>query len=203
MNLPLMNDNMHTVEYWVSQTPESESWTDIYNIVLFRNKENETTISGYDIIHTMLHDYGHFLAYSVTSYVEWVFEWERFCRIHTHDFERIYTALYTDYAPLENYNKTSTITDSGSDGAKDAAHAIISTIEQVADDTVSTASPYIPQNKTTTYGKTEHDNTRTENMHGNIGVTTSMTMLTEELNGRLKYNMIETIVRLFAEMELI
>lgn len=204
MNTPLLNKNLHTVEYWVSLTPESESWTDIYNIVLFRNKENETTISGYDIIHTMLHDYGKFYAYSVETYVEWVFEWERFARIHSHDFERIYTALFTDYNPLENYDKNSTITNVGSTGAN-AENPYTTKMYQVSDDTVNNSgdNAYIPQGKTTTEGKTDTTNTMTEHTHGNIGVTKSVDMVLSELDLRVNKNMIETIVRMFAEMELI
>lgn len=204
MRLPLLNPNLKTVEYWVDQTPDSESWTDIYNITLFRGKENETTISGYDLVHTLLHDYGHFYAYSVESYVDWVFNWERFCRIHLHDFERIYTALFTDYAPLENYDKNSTIENNGSTGAN-AENPFTTRLYQVSDDTVNNSgdSAFIPQTKTTSEGKTDTNNTMTEHTHGNIGVTKSTDMLRDEVITRIQYSLIETIVRMFADMELI
>lgn len=201
MNIPL-NKNLHTVEYWLDQTPQSETWTSIYNIVLFRDTEKEVTISGFDIAYTLLHDFGHFRAYSVESYVDWVFNWERFARIHTHDFERMYTALYADYNPIENYNKQSVIVDDGETGATENA-PIVATVSQVADDTVNAANPFIPQSKSITHGKTENNNTRTENTHGNIGVMTNQSMISDELSLRSTKNMITTIVRMFAEMELI
>ena len=204
MKLPLFNQNIHTVEYWLDQTPESETWTDVYNITLFRNTEKEVIISGFDIAHTLLHDYAHFRAYSVETYVEWIFEWTRFVRIHTHDLERIYTALYTEYLPLENYDKNSTITNVGSTGAN-AENPFTTRLYQVSDDTVNNSgdSAFIPQTKTTSEGKTDTSNTMTEHTHGNIGVTKSTDMLRDEVLTRIQYSLIETIVRMFAEMELI
>lgn len=204
MNTPLLNKNLHTVDYWVSRTPESETWTAIYNIVLFRGKENETTISGFDIIHTMLHDYGKFYAYSVETYVDWVFEWERFARIHTHDFERIYTALFSDYNPIENYDKYSQITNNGSTGAN-PENPFMTKMYQVTDDTVNSAgdAAYVPQGKTTTEGKTDTENEMNEHTHGNIGVTKATDMINDEITLRVNKSIIEIIVRMFAEMELI
>lgn len=204
MKLPLFNENMHTVEYWLEQTPESETWTDVYNITLFRNTENEVVISGFDIAHTLLHDYAHFRAYSVESYVDWIFEWTRFVRIHAHDLERIYTALYTEYAPLENYDKNSTITNNGSTGAN-SENPFTTRLYQVSDDTVNNTgdSAFIPQTKTTSEGKTDTSNTTVEHTHGNIGVTKSTDMLRDEVLTRIQYSLVETIVRMFAEMELI
>lgn len=204
MKLPLFNQNMHTVEYWLDQTPESETWTDVYNITLFRNTEKEVIISGFDIAHTLLHDYAHFRAYSVETYVEWIFEWTRFVRIHTHDLERIYTALYTEYSPLENYDKNSTITNVGSTGAN-SENPFTTRLYQVSDDTVNNTGDdaFIPQTKTTSEGKTDTNNTMTEHTHGNIGVTKSTDMLRDEVVTRIQYSLIETIVRMFADMELI
>lgn len=199
MNLPLTNQNMQTVSYWINQMTSVDT---TFKIDLFAGTENAVTISGQDIADTLYHDYGNFYAYSCESLVDFIFEYTRFKRIHLHDFERIYKALYTDYEPLDNYNKHSVITDVGDSGA-DTNNPYTSYSYQVADDTVNNNNPYIPQTKVTTEGKTVSNNTRTENTSGNIGVTTSMAMLTEELNGRVKFNFIETVVRMFAEMELI
>ena len=80
---------------------------------------------------------------------------------------------------------------------------IVATVSQVADDTVNAANPFIPQSKSVSHGKTETDNTRTENTHGNIGVMTNQSMISDELLLRSTKNMITTIVRMFAELELI
>lgn len=199
MNLPLTNTNMQTVSYWINQMTSVDT---TFKIDLFTGTDGAVTISGQDIADTLYHDYGNFYAYSCESLVDFIFEYTRFKRIHLHDFERIYKALYTNYEPLENYNKQSTISDSGTSGA-DAEHPFTSYAYQVADDTVSNQNPYIPQTKVTTDGLTTSTNTRTENTHGNIGVTKSTDMLRDEINTRVQHNMIETVVRMFAEMELI
>lgn len=202
MNIPTLK-NRKTFSEWVDALVDAGSFsTDFFKIVLFNGKDNETEISGSDIMYTMLHDYGNFTCYSAETAVDFAYDWQRFVRIHTHDFERMYTALYAEYNPIENYNKISTIIDDGETGAPSSA-PITSTIEQVADDTVSTANPYIPQNRTTSYGKTENDNTRTENTHGNIGVMTNQSMISDEWSMRLRMNMVETICRAYANMELI
>ena len=202
MNIPALK-NRKTFSEWVDALVDAGSFsTDFFKIVLFSGKDNETEISGYDIMYTMLHDYGNFTCYSAETAVDFAFDWQRFVRIHTHDFERMYTALYAEYNPIENYNKISTIEDDGETGAP-SAEPITSIIEQVADDTVSTQNPYIPQNRTTSYGKTKNNNTRTENTHGNIGVMTNQSMISDEWSMRLRMNMVETICRAYANMELI
>ena len=178
--------------------------TNGFNIVLFSGKDNETTLSGDDIYYTLLHDYGNFNAYSAENLVDFMYNWNRFVRLHTHDFERMYTALTTIYNPIENYDKNSTITNNGSTGANPEKPFVTRTY-QVADDTVNKNgdSAFIPQNKVATEGKTDTSNIMTEHTHGNIGVTKSSDMVRDEIALRTQYNMIETVCRMFAEMELI
>ena len=179
--------------------------TDHFNITLwYGDTEKETTISGLDIFHTLMHDYGNFHVYSAESLVDFMFDWNRFVRIHTHDFERMYTALTTIYNPIENYDKYSDITNNGSTGANPQDPFITRTY-QVADDTLNNSGDnvFIPQNKVSTEGKTDTSNTMNEHTHGNIGVTKSSDMVRDEISLRTQYNLIETICRLYAEMELI
>ena len=176
-----------------------------FKIVLWAgDSEKETTISGNDIFYTLYHDYGNFHAYSAESLVDFMFDWNRFVRIHTHDFERMYTALTAIYNPIENYDKNSTITNNGSTGAN-PENPFVTRTYQVADDTVNNTgdSAFIPQNKVATEGKTDTSNTMTEHTHGNIGVTKSSDMVRDEIALRTQYNLIETICRMYAEMELI
>lgn len=195
------NPNYRTLNYWIA-LDKSIAITDNFKITLFPGTENAVEIDGDDITDTLDHDYGNYTVIKCENHTDFLFEWNRFVRIHQHDFERMYTALYAEYNPIENYNKNSTIVDDGETGAT-AAAPITSIIEQVADDTVTSENPYIPQNKTQSYGKTENNNTRTENTHGNIGVMTNQAMITDEIMLRLRMNMVDTICRAYANLELI
>lgn len=179
--------------------------TDPFNIVLwYGDTEKQTTISGLDIFHTLMHDYGNFHVYSADSLVDFMFEWNRFVRIHMHDFERMYTALTAIYNPIENYDKNSTITNNSSTGAN-SKEPFVTRTYQVADDTLSNTGDnvFIPQTKVATEGKTDTSNNMTEHTHGNIGVTKSSDMVRDEIALRTQYSLIETICRMYAEMELI
>lgn len=195
------NPNYKTLNYWI-MLDRSVSTDDNFKITLFSGAENEVEISGELITDTLNHDYGNYTVYKCESHTDFIYEWSRFVDVHQHDFERIYTALYTEYNPLENYDKHSTITDDGETGAPNDA-PLTALSYQVADDTVNNENPYIPENKTTTSGKTEIDNTRTETTHGNIGVTKSTDMLRDEILTRIQHNFIDTVCRLYAELELI
>lgn len=189
---------------WLNEEFTLTGNTSHFNITLWSGDEKETTLSGTDIFYTLLHDYGNFHCYSSETLVDFMFDWNRFVRIHTHDFERIYTALTTMYNPLENYDKNSTITNNGSTGANPES-PFTTRSYQVSDDTVNAAgdAAFIPQTKVTTNGKTDTSNTMVEHTHGNIGVTKSTDMVLSELDLRVRINLIETICRIYAEMELI
>ena len=168
-----------------------------FKIVLWAgDEEKETTISGNDIFYTLYHDYGNFHVYSAESLVDFMFDWNRFVRIHTHDFERMYTALTAIYNPIENYDKNSTITNNGSTGAN-PENPFVTRTYQVADDTVNNTgdSAFIPQNKVATEGKTDTSNTMTEHTHGNIGVTKSTELLGDTFRYSEEYlNLFKRIV---------
>lgn len=192
------------LEHWLNEEMLLTGNTNHFKITLFANSENETVLSGDDIFYTLMHDYSKFHAYSAETLVDFMFDWNRFVRIHTHDFERMYTALTAEYSPIENYDKNSTITNNGSTGANPQDPFITRTY-QVADDTINNTGDnvFIPQNKVATQGKTDTSNTMTEHTHGNIGVTKSSDMVRDEIALRTQYNLIESICRMYAEMELI
>lgn len=193
-----------TLEHWLNEEMLLTGNTNHFKITLFANTENETVISGDDIFYTLMHDYSKFHVYSAETLIDFMFDWNRFVRIHTHDFERMYTALTAEYNPIENYDKNSTITNNGSTGAN-PENPFVTRTYQVADDTVNNTgdSAFIPQNKVATEGKTDTTNTMTEHTHGNIGVTKSSDMVRDEIALRTQYSLIETICRMYAEMELI
>lgn len=193
-----------TLEHWLNEEFTLTGNTTPFKITLFANSENETILRGDDIFYTLMHDYSNFHVYSAESLVDFMFEWNRFVRIHTHDFERMYTALTTIYNPIENYDKYSDITNNGSTGAN-PQNPFVTRTYQVADDTVNNNGDlaFIPQNKFATEGKTDTSNTMNEHTHGNIGVTKSSDMVRDEIALRTQYNLIESICRMYAEMELI
>lgn len=196
--------NGKPLEHWLNEEMILTGNTNHFKITLFANTEKETVLSGDDIFYTLMHDYSKFHAYSAETLVDFMFDWNRFVRIHTHDFERMYTALTADYSPIENYDKYSTITNNGSTGANPQDPFITRTY-QVADDTINNTGDnvFIPQNKVATEGKTDTSNTMVEHTHGNIGVTKSSDMVRDEIALRTQYNLIESICRMYAEMELI
>lgn len=195
------NPDFQTLNHWIIWDKEL-SIENTFDITLFSGAENETTIDGELIENTLDHDYGDFIMYKCENYADFTAEVARFISVHTHDFERMYTALYKNYDPLENYDKHSIITDDGETGAPSNAPITVESF-QVADDTVNSVTPYIPESKALTHGKTEIDNERTEYTHGNIGVTKSTDMLRDEVETRIQYNLITAICRMFADEELI
>lgn len=197
------NPDYKPLSHWIMWDKEL-SIENTFDLTLFDGAENETTIDGELIENTLNHDYGEFTMYKCESYPEFVAEWERFRDVHIHDFERMYTALFKNYDPLENYDKNSTIINNGSTGAN-AENPFVTRTYQVADDTVNNSgdSAFIPQNKVATEGKTDTSNTMTEYTHGNIGVTKSTDMLRDECDTRIQYNLINIVCRMFADEELI
>lgn len=194
------------------------------------------------------------------------------CQRHLEDWKRMYDALYSDYNPIENYDRkewekqhdansgndvltnsgNDTVTNSGSDvntlGGQDK------TVGQEIDDDKNVQTPnltretnvsafdvdsYQPREQvndtgtdtqqrnrqldttgTVTYGKTDtlkhgkvettqHGKTETTDFghildmerwmraHGNIGVTTTQEMITQEMELRLQYNMYNIITYAF------
>jgi len=104
-------------------------------------------------------------------------------------FSKIWEALHINYAPLENYDKHSNITDhaeSSGDG-----EGLVSAYN---------SNSYEPSNKSKTSGTA--DNLHTEYTHGNIGVTTSQDMLAQEQAVR-EYDIYEMIAHRFEKEFLI
>ena len=201
--IPNPTEGMKTCGYWIDQELITSGNFNNFAITLFSG-DDTVTLSGDTIARTLLHDYGNFLAFSCETLVDFMFEYTRFKQIHKHDLERIYTALTADYSPIENYDKHSEIENNGNTGAN-AENPFTTRMYQVADDTVNATgdAAFIPQGKTTTEGKTDTYNKMTEHTHGNIGVTKSTDMVLSELDLRVRCNLIETVCRMFAEMELI
>lgn len=131
------------------------------------------------------------------------------------NIDRVYLAYQTEYEPLDNYNRMSvtTTTKEGTETNTNIKDGSISnSIGQIKDTTIGSTSPEDDnnffnteksesttdaRNDSTTYNNVtdtmtlsydDRTDTIEEHTHGNIGVTTSMQMLNQEVQGRnLRY----------------
>ena len=125
-------------------------------------------------------------------------------------WERIEKALTAQYSPIDNYNREEThidsykrnLSESGTSkstasGTEQNKRAAFNSAEQVNSDSSEDASESNIQNNTTLGGS----DSRNINIkaHGNIGVTTTQQMITEEMKMRSKYNLYEIICNEFMD----
>ena len=134
------------------------------------------------------------------------------------ELSRIYEALTAEYNPIYNYDRYEEYTDTGSSTDKPDYESINSqkvagNIEnQVSADNSSTYQPEgktisdmgsISQTVKGTRSNIETELNHEAHLYGNIGVTTSASMVTEIVEQRMKYNLYETAAKLFANELLI
>ena len=134
------------------------------------------------------------------------------------ELSRIYEALTAEYNPIYNYDRYEEYTDKGNSTDKPDYESVNS--QKVAGNvenqiSADNSSTYQPEGKTISdmgsisqTVKGTRSNVETElkheaHMYGNIGVTTSATMVTEVVEQRIKYNLYETAAKLFANELLI
>ena len=98
------------------------------------------------------------------------------------EIKRMYNVLNVNYNPIENYNKSSTITDNGTAD---------NTNYNVPVDTIT--------EKETSKTSVSTGNTRSESTTGNIGVMSTQNMITQELELRTLYNIKMFVVQRFKE----
>lgn len=98
------------------------------------------------------------------------------------EITRMYDVLNATYNPIENYNKTATITDSGNAD---------STNYNVPVDTIS--------EKETSKTSVTNGNTHTEHVSGNIGTMSTQNMIQQELEIRTLNNIKMFVVARFKE----
>lgn len=97
---------------------------------------------------------------------------ETFFNRNYNNFERMLLAVTTEYNPLDNYDRNVTITDNS-----------VNKVSAYDSDTFSNNSNNISEHK--------------ERVRGNIGVTTSAKMLSEEVETRKTINIYTTIAIMF------
>ena len=142
------------------------------------------------------------------------------------NLDRIADALTEEYNPLHNYDRHEEYTDTETYGSKRSTEShtghkgtLSNSPSYSSEDTVSAmnSSNYEPDRKTTVSGKTidqssgdtfngsgldnETRNSKlvhSAHLYGNIGVTTSVAMLLEELNARAYNNIYDIACEIFA-----
>lgn len=126
-------------------------------------------------------------------------------------FEKMCAVLAAEYDPLENYDKKEDWSDVFDERVKGEAHdetkdkskgSNLNKISAMDSDNLvndtSSATESEGESNATTKNTAERDNKNVHagRVHGNIGVTTSMALVKEELALR-KYDIMEEIVRMF------
>ena len=197
-----------------------------YDPTLF---DNLTLPDGYDkqtFIDSLLLEHGEkCVLYSNPEFMKFsISAWGRKWAL---ELERIYKALSAEYDPIFNYDRYEEYTDnegrkytseqSAGHTATDSPDFNITNENTISADNSGT---YQPQDKSTTdtKGKTqdlseestsntsdseERELNHKAHLYGNIGVTTSVQMWSEEVRARMQYNLYDAATRLFANELLI
>lgn len=108
------------------------------------------------------------------------------CYNYNLEIQRMWDVVSATYNPIENYNKTSTITDAGS-----------------ASNTHSNVPADSTAEKETSHDSATSGNTRTEHTSGNIGVMSTQSMILQEIEVRTKSNIKMFVVQRFKEFYII
>ena len=136
---------------------------------------------------------------------------DNFFRRKKPNFDRMLEALNAEYDPLENYDKKEDWSDtfnehvagkandkttSKSDGNGENKISAMDSNVLVTDTGNTSHNEGESTAQTTNEADRDNRNIHSGRVHGNIGVTTSMQLIKEELDLR-KYDIMETIVRMF------
>ncbi len=113
-------------------------------------------------------------------------------------WERMLLALNEEYNPLHNYDRTEEWTDSGEGSSTRNTNGSGTNTRQNAGWNPGAGLADSGKEESSTEGQEtftgESTNVRTGRAYGNIGVTTSATMLKEEVETRQRYNIYDIIV---------
>ena len=203
-------------------TKISQIWNDLstsfkYDITL--EDDTITLVSSTEFKRYLKRYYDwNFLTITDTPLAELLEYWQEFCNRTQSSFTRSYIALTEEYNPLHNYDKHSVITTETDEHTDTNKIPLIKTENSgVQSSQTDKAYPYDDNSTGVTKAKTDNEvgqshtqtlahnieteygdqkTTVTENTNGNIGVTTSATMLKEELDIR-KHNITDYIMESF------
>ena len=126
------------------------------------------------------------------------------------ELKRIYEALTAEYNPIHNYDRYEHIEDNET-VESGLEHTSTDKPDYTSENKISAdnSSEYQPDNKNFVSGTvkdveeettadSERDYEHDAHMYGNIGVTTSVQMWSEEVRARFRYNLYDVTTRLFA-----
>ena len=126
--------------------------------------------------------------------------WQRWCWLIYSKFKdkwnKIYSAMMTDYNPLENYDSNEEISRTGDDKISNNVNLDTKGYNKSFNsaDLEEIEKTHSEGNATNNYSKTDYNSKVTTKKHGNIGVTTSQQMLESEIDLRSKYNFYNIIM---------
>ena len=106
-------------------------------------------------------------------------------------WERIFRALTEDYDPLHNYDRYENWDEAGKASATGSNKTSVAGFNQ--------AAGLADRDRTDQDTSSESSGTRKGHTYGNIGVTTSMQMLTQEVEGRVRFTMLDVILESFKQ----
>lgn len=157
-----------------------------------------TLVEHTDIISCLLQKYSTFELIHSNDTNEILSTWDNFKARYSHGFKRMYDALTAEYNPIENYDKYSDISNTGTTSATSSAdNTAMATTEDSAnwnntDKTTATAS---------TSGNTSANTI--EHTHGNIGVMTAGQMISDTIALRTTNNLCDIICGMYYDMEMV
>ena len=200
----------------------SEIWSDLtssfkYDVTIEGDTVTLVSASEFKQYLKRYYDF-NFLTITNTPLQELLEYWQEFCTRTAASYTRAYIALIEEYNPLHNYDKHSVITtDTDEHTDTDKIPLIKTENSGVQSSQTDKSYPYDDSSTGVVKAKTDNEvgqsNTQTlahnieheygaqgvtveETTQGNIGVTTSATMLTEELEIR-RNNIIDYIMEGF------
>ena len=175
-------DNYDHVKLWEKfKIPEDCQNLDkdiLINIILMQNGEMETLDADLD-----------FMSAAIGL---WCDKWQWTMR-------KLDDAISIEYAPLENYDRNETWTDTGnrtSNGTVNQDTDVESKVSAYNESTYQPNNRQIGGTDTETEVKENASSTHTGRVHGNIGVTTSQQMLASEIEISL-FNIYDQLAEIF------
>lgn len=173
----------------------------------FATSEIDVRLNAEDLTYTLIRRHGNAFPL-ITDSSALKLASDSWWKTHKNAIKKIIDALYAEYNPIENYDKTEDITRTNKGTRKDVGNEtndinIVHTISENEKLNVSAfdSENYQPKEENTTSGTNtdKHDaknnktNTQTDDFtetlknrtHGNIGVTTNQQMIESELQLRI------------------
>lgn len=181
-----------------------------YDSTLFDNLSVPEAIDRDTLIKNIIVECGDFpLLYPNADFMKSAID--LFSKKYYETFKKWADVLAAEYDPLENYDRRESWGDSGNSSGTDSSsgtNASVSTSSTQTDVSAYDSGTFNPKDKTTSNDGINSSNSNTGStsnqfanahegrIHGNIGVTTSMQLVTEELKLR-RWNLIQQITDLF------